>query len=791
MRKRRAICLTLVAVLVLAMVPLLEGAVAAAGKAPAAPRVDTATGATPNYRTFLKSDLKSIQKVTGGLEGGNYTCLKAQPPYTYFTQDWYGVKLSYLLDGEVGMKADTTGVKVIAGDGYSVSLTLAEVSDANPNSLYSLLAWKKGAENAAPGGPLTELDDTEGPFRLIVPQATIGPDPTGTRNWNKAVKMIRAIEVQPTPPGLPSIDATKIPPGEVLVYGNVLNRRTLTVDQLKSIKPTTATYHWMNKAATEGDSVCTGIQLDHLVDRVAGTLPGATDVTVQASDGFSKTYTLDQMRASYLNNLKMLLAWDIDGALTPEPGGGPLQYVKPQAAVGETNKSSWVKSVRVIQIQPIGTDPMPDPAQVPTDRLILCGQSDPRNVPNMWYLAEGYTGGGFEEWICIANPNSWKTTVNLTYMIEGEGNQTQQVQVDARSRYTIKVNDVIGPDKNVSAMVEGYHGDSITVERAMYWNGRSGGHCAAAVNAPSNLWYLAEGATAGGFETWVLVQNPGTTDANVKVTYMNEGGVVEGPEVVVPAQSRKTINLAGTVPDDYKVSTMVASDQPVVAERAMYWNNRQAGSCAVGQTQPGTEWYLAEGSTGGGFETWVLVQNPGDTDAQVTLTYMNESGTVAGPVLPLAAHTRQSINVADTLPNDWQVSTKVTSDKPVVAERAVYWNGRVGGHCDNAVDSPKFRSYLAEGATAGGFESWILIQNPGPSDTTVYITYLTSTGVKERAPLAIPAGKRVSINEVDDVGADFQVSAQLNSTTPVAVERAVYWNGRAGDGSCSAGYSTW
>ncbi|RJP31699.1 MAG: hypothetical protein C4536_07435, partial [Actinobacteria bacterium] len=35
----------------------------------------------------------------------------------------------------------------------------------------------------------------------------------------------------------------------------------------------------------------------------------------------------------------------------------------------------------------------------------------------------------------------------------------------------------------------------------------------------------------------------------------------------------------------------------------------------------GTNWYLAEGCTQGGFETWVLVQNPGDTPAQATLTF--------------------------------------------------------------------------------------------------------------------------------------------------------------------------
>jgi Family of unknown function (DUF5719) len=266
---------------------------------------------------------------------------------------------------------------------------------------------------------------------------------------------------------------------------------------------------------------------------------------------------------------------------------------------------------------------------------------------------------------------------------------------------------------------------------------------------------------------------------------------VPGPTINLPAKSRKTINVADTLPNDVQVSTNVTSDQPVIAERAMYWNNRQAGTCAAGITKPGNEWYLAEGSTGGGFETWILVQNPGDAAAKVALTYMNEKGVQAGPVLNMPAHSRSSVNVANTLANDWQVSTKITSDQPVVAERAVYWNGRTGGHAETALDSPKFRSFLAEGSTAGGFESWVLLQNPGPSDATVYITYLTSTGAKERAPLKIGAGKRVSINEMDDVGADWQVSAQVISTVPVAVERAVYWAGRDADGSCSHGYPAW
>jgi len=255
--------------------------------------------------------------------------------------------------------------------------------------------------------------------------------------------------------------------------------------------------------------------------------------------------------------------------------------------------------------------------------------------------------------------------------------------------------------------------------------------------------------------------------------------------------SRTTVNVADTLPGDWQVSTRVSADVPVIAERAMYWGGRKAGHDAIGVTGAGTTWYMAEGCTAGGFETWLLVQNPGDEAANVKVTYMDAAGPKEGPALDLPARSRATVNVAVALPENWQVSAAISSDRPVVAERAVYWGGRLGGHAETAVDAPKFRSLLAEGSTAGGFETWLLVQNPGPSDATVYVTYLTSNGAKQRAPLALPAGTRVTLNEADDVGADWQVSADVNASAPVVVERAIYWAGRAADGSCSHGFPTW
>jgi len=96
-------------------------------------------------------------------------------------------------------------------------------------------------------------------------------------------------------------------------------------------------------------------------------------------------------------------------------------------------------------------------------------------------------------------------------------------------------------------------------------------------------------------------------------------------------------------------------------------------------SQEATSWDLAEGASTGGFETWILVQNPGDAVAHAKLTYMTPGGAVPGPALTLAPHTRQSVNVADVV-KDFSVSTSVSSDNPVVCERAVYFANRRVAH---------------------------------------------------------------------------------------------------------------
>jgi uncharacterized repeat protein (TIGR01451 family) len=107
------------------------------------------------------------------------------------------------------------------------------------------------------------------------------------------------------------------------------------------------------------------------------------------------------------------------------------------------------------------------------------------------------------------------------------------------------------------------------------------------VSSPAvQAWYLAEGSTGGGMETWLLVQNPGPDAVRVDVILQTDKGPVVDPELTyaeIPASSRRTFNINSYVPDNYNVSTQVnCLDGEVICERAMYGNNRTWAHDSIG-----------------------------------------------------------------------------------------------------------------------------------------------------------------------------------------------------------------
>ena len=438
-----------------------------------------------------------------------------------------------------------------------------------------------------------------------------------------------------------------------------------------------------------------------------------------------------------------------------------------------------------------------------------------------WYLAEGTCAWGFSTYITVMNPNSSAVTVKITYMDphaysggkSGKGRvlPPRQITLPAQSQTTFNPRDDLGYSTDFSTKVECVEGKTIAVDRTMTWTGPGApspeAHNSIGTTSPSITWYLPEGSTNWGFETWTLVQNPNATEASVKLTYMTEDAGAKVLAKKIPAYSRATYNMASDI-GQHDSSIQVTSDVPVVAERAMYRNNRREGACSIGAAAPAADYYLAEGTTDYGFTTYVLVQNPNGAAASVTVTYMTNSGPQPQAPFSMPANSRKTILVNDVLPSE-DLSTQVHADVPIIAERAMYWGAdeplapdeppgegtSLGEACHDSIGMASAHTtfYLPDGQTSEGRETWTLVQNPNDSDVQVVITYMTPNGQGNVVKTEnIPASSRQTFGMLEHSGINGRAAIMVTCKTEgqkIMVERVMYWNNRGAGTDTIGGYS--
>ena len=189
--------------------------------------------------------------------------------------------------------------------------------------------------------------------------------------------------------------------------------------------------------------------------------------------------------------------------------------------------------------------------------------------------------------------------------------------------------------------------------------------------------------TDWGFECWLLIQNPNATAASVTLTYMIEGA---DPVVVtrtVDANSRATYNMAEEI-GEADFSTQVHSSQPIIAERAMYWDNGtgEASHDSIGLSAPHRTFYLPDGQTSEGHETYTLVQNPNEGEVTVEISYLNPDGTGNQTFTDtIEGNSRKTYFMADAGIQGRAaiLVTSKTAGAKIMVERAMYWNNRGAG----------------------------------------------------------------------------------------------------------------
>lgn len=313
-----------------------------------------------------------------------------------------------------------------------------------------------------------------------------------------------------------------------------------------------------------------------------------------------------------------------------------------------------------------------------------------------WYFAEGATHSGFDLFYLVQNPSSAATSVSVTYLL-GAGEPVERSYALApHSRFNIWVNreDPRLAAADVSAVFLSQ--TPLVVERAMYLTqpGRifGAGHASAGVTSPGTRWFLAEGATGDFFDLFLLIANPETRPADIRVTYLLPNGSTIVKTRRVAPLSRTTIHVdaddAGLASTAVSTTVESTNGTPILVERAMWWPG--TGSTwyeahgAAGTTVTSPRWALAEGETRrgqlDGTSTFILVSNTSPSAGTFRVTLAFEGGDAAFRDFPVPGNSRFTVDAGAEFPESEGrryaaiVESVGATPLDLVVERAMYSN---------------------------------------------------------------------------------------------------------------------
>jgi hypothetical protein len=419
--------------------------------------------------------------------------------------------------------------------------------------------------------------------------------------------------------------------------------------------------------------------------------------------------------------------------------------------------------------------------------------TDP-NISNTWVLAEG-ASGFFNARFAIMNPGTDTAEITVKFLREGLDPIVLQYSVPGKSRKTINSTDISGLSwVSFSTEVTTQRG-GVLVERTMTWGGgerMDSAHTGKAVSGPRVDWYFAEGDTRM-FDTYLLLANANAFDVNVDVTYMTDDSQTVQETYTVAANARRTIytnNVPGLSAGSFSIA--VHASAPINTERAMYFSTPdayyKAGTDSAGVDSLSTQWFIAEGHTGGMFSEYILLANPNAAVATATVRFLRPTGAVITQRYQLNPSSRLTIYVNAIAGLEYtDVSASITSTLPIVAERSMYWPGQDSaqwyeGHNAAALSKIGTSWALAEGETGGAKNviSYILMANPNSQDATVTVTILRDNNLPPiLVSKVVKANSRLTLASTDlalGSGERFGATIQSTNGVAIAVERAMYWD---------------
>ena len=313
-----------------------------------------------------------------------------------------------------------------------------------------------------------------------------------------------------------------------------------------------------------------------------------------------------------------------------------------------------------------------------------------------WYLIGGAAppGAGAELTYHLFNPGPTTSTVTATYTLTAGAPIVKTYTVNAGARRSIRVGEDDSRLAGVAVWTRLSASQPIVAEGSLLVDGggpAGSGVGAAGIGAPATRWYLAEASTRSVFETDLLLVNPNTSAAAVRLEYLRADGTVVTKDHTVPPMGRLVVRASAEDPllADAEFATVVTStnDVSVLAQRTTMWPEMGSGTAYEAHTTnavlaTGTSWALADGEVAvtNWSLTYILIANTSATAGSARVQVLLEDGTTLTSTFALPARSRVTIPVAEAFPGalfkrfSAIIDSLGSSPAQIVVEHSMYSN---------------------------------------------------------------------------------------------------------------------
>jgi hypothetical protein len=382
---------------------------------------------------------------------------------------------------------------------------------------------------------------------------------------------------------------------------------------------------------------------------------------------------------------------------------------------------------------------------------VLNGDTISHNVPSASrteFLAEGYTGGTFDEYLTLINPSGATIAVSVEFMYAGTSSGTPgtTVVIGPNKRETLFVDEAAGIGKELSLRLQS--NAMFYAERPMYFRN----YPAASATAQVENEARAAEALAGGGNAEPLSRDTWT-------------------------KLRPAFEKAGTAYNRPGISAL---------------SGINGGHVGASTVTAATTWSFAEGTTRDGFETYFTIQNPTADDATVTINYYYPNGGDTKLVMVGAGQRKTVVvhgNGEGSIGTNKDFASRLTSTRNIIVERVMYFryaNGFVatGGTATLGVQNASDNWYFAEGYTGLNFHQYVALFNPHGTPVGVdFVYYIEGQAQEEIRTCQIPATSRMTVlvhapaspDNPCGLGPDKANSLWVHASEPIYAERPMYF----------------